>query len=304
MFKEGRITVRAVKECRSDDRRRVSARIRRLAVSMALFLVLCFSVCGCSRKDAVQEVSESSTENIRTLLKEEKWIVHACGRIEADGMGFIYTNSSEALHNVLDHTKHRIIEVDFLKTTDGEVVCGHDWKDLWIDGVPAETELTMEQVKSARMFGKFTPLTLSEIIDSMRKNDRFMIVTDSKYDANIDIMKTIKETAPDLQERFIVSIFNEKEYDRVREMGYKNILFSLYMAPEEEIVPKELIRFAGEKELVGISFWADWADDPAFFAPLRKGLPDMPLMVHTVDDPYEIERYFSMGVDAVFSNLT
>ena len=171
-----------------------------------------------------------------------------------------------------------------------------------VDGVPAEGPITSEEAGRARIFGRFTPLTLDGILEAMRQNDRFWVVTDCKDD-NEGMCRYIAENAPDLRDRFVIQIYKEAEYDAIHEMGFGNIIFTLYRAPEEEQVPKELIRFARKHELAGITFWSYKADDEEFFKPLRKGLKGMPLMVHTVNDPSEISRYYSMGVDAVYTDI-
>ena len=267
-------------------------------------LLMFFSIfaSGCTAAQKTAGLPVEGMDNVRAFFKKEARIIHACGLIESEGTEYTYTNSQEALHNVLDTTDRKIIEIDFKKTYDGQVICGHYWKDFEIDGVPSESELTMEQVNSARMFGKFTPLTLTHLIDTMRSNENFLVVTYCKDDWNIEIVQKIKEAAPDLQERFIIQIYSEKEYEPVKEMGFDNIIFTLYLAPDEEKTPQELIRFAGENELVGITFWDYMADDPSFYTPLREGLPDITLMVHTVNDPEEMERYYSMGIDAIYTD--
>lgn len=57
-------------------------------------------------------------------------IHHAGGGIE----GNTYTNSVEALENTLRKYPDKcVVEIDFLRTSDGELVCCHGWEESFLE---------------------------------------------------------------------------------------------------------------------------------------------------------------------------
>lgn len=68
-------------------------------------------------------IHESSSEVIDRILSSCSLIAHAGGGID----GVKYTNSKEALLQSID-TGYRLIEIDLLVSSDGEILGAHDWE--------------------------------------------------------------------------------------------------------------------------------------------------------------------------------
>ena len=224
----------------------------------SLILLIACTVCGCSLSGKVPD----NIAKMRTFFQENKYIIHACGMITDDeGNEFDYTNSKEALTNALNNG-NKIIEIDFHYPSDHELVCGHAWGDLYLDGkqiTPGEAP-TLSDFLNCRVQDKFTPLTFEDVIEFMKQNQDFYVVTDTK-ETDIDTYKMIAKKYPDLAQRFIVQIYHASEYDDVKKAGFPYIIYTLYEATEEELTEKALLK-AAKKPLVGFTFHSDLAMDP------------------------------------------
>ena len=85
-----------------------------------------------SAKNNIQTSSFAEFDSHAPMVHEESaWyhsaplIYHAGGGID----GLTYSNSREALEHTLNQG-NRFVEVDFLFTSDGQLVCAHDWHDI------------------------------------------------------------------------------------------------------------------------------------------------------------------------------
>ena len=54
-----------------------------------------------------------------------------------------------------------VIEIDFLFTSDGELVCLHGWTD--VGGL--ETACTLDEFKNLKIYGKYTPMTAEDALE-------------------------------------------------------------------------------------------------------------------------------------------
>ena len=88
---------------------------------VVLFSVLICVLAACGRTSE----EDGPAAGVRAMLREDRRIIHAYGMLTADGEEYTYTNSREALRNVIDNSDRRFIEVDLCRTTDGLIVCGH-----------------------------------------------------------------------------------------------------------------------------------------------------------------------------------
>ncbi len=271
----------------------------RKSLFIPLILVAFIAVlCSCATNDK----DLSAINSMREFFRENKYIIHACGFItDENGEQFDYTNSKEGLINSYEQG-NRIIEIDFHFTSDGVLVCGHAWGDLYRDGVqmtPGEP-LTYDDFLTCKVQNRFSVLSFEDVADYMKAHEDLIVVTDTK-ETNEQTCSLIAEKYPDLLDRFIVQIYHASEYDMVKKLGFKYIIYTLYEATEEEMTEAALLK-ASKKPLVGFTFFIDLADDDAFMSTMAK--TDTPLFVHTVNDDDELNKYFSKGISAIYTDRT
>lgn len=187
-----------------------------LAVSVIITAFICCNI-------AVRE---------REYGMDEAWsqynVTHAMGSID----GHDYTNSLEAFEK--NYAKgQRVFEVDFELTSDGKVVCKHDWNDWneWPE-IPIETEYL-----SSKILGEYTPLSLKECLLLLAEYEDIWLMTDSKYieTEQIEIefqavMDVINEhDISKVLDRLIIQVYDENMYDQIKAVyDFPQIVFTMY----------------------------------------------------------------------------
>ncbi len=151
-------------------------------------------------------------------------VAHAGGGID----GRTYTNSIDALdYNLKNGFSY--FEIDFSFTSDGHLACLHDWQENFekIFGFETKNSLSLESFKSLVNNSGLKNCTLDSLVDWMQKNPSSFIVTDVKDD-NIRALQIMAEIVPDYASRIIPQIYYPQNYDKVRGMGYEQIIWTLY----------------------------------------------------------------------------
>lgn len=231
----------------------------------------------------------SVTENMTS-------IIHAGGVVG----GEIGTNSLEALNNSF-YNGFRYIELDFNFTTDGHLVCVHDWGTNYFgSNYNFKGAVSLEEFKKLKIEGKYTTLTLESLENWLMNKPNTYIITDIKSD-NVAGLKYIKDNCPYMMRRLIPQIYNESQYDKVRGMGYQNIIYTLYMLNySQKTNTREIVSFAKSHKLVAITFSKELATNSYVSALKKSGIH---LFTHTVNSKAEIQRYKAMGIYGVYSDV-
>lgn len=245
----------------------------------------------------------------RQMLVKDRYIIHAGGLVtDPDGRELSYTNSKEALNNCYE-CGNRIVEIDLMVTADDEVVCAHDNEDEdvkrwahevddagWQDNPP-----TLSTFLAANFAGTLSTMSLADLADFMTEHADLFVVTDVKDD-NMGVLSVIREDYPDLVNNFIVQIYHEDEYDKVRKLGFNNIIYTLYRATDEELEKDELTAFVKKTNLTGVTFWAEYPDQYSETFEALKELK-VPLLIHTINDKGEMEKYLKMGISGIYTDV-
>ena len=141
-----------------------------------------------------------------------KRIAHGAGGFNQQAV----TNSIEAIESNKD--KFDLFEIDFNFTKDNRLVCTHD----------LDKESTYQDFINHRSKNRnFTPMVFEELTEWLDKNPTKSIVTDVKDD-NLKALTYIKEHYKEYASRVIPQIYCIEEYEPVKKLGYKNIIFTLY----------------------------------------------------------------------------
>lgn len=242
-----------------------------------------------------------SVEAIRDRIRNEGVIIHAGGTLQTrNGETVNYTNSYSSLTNMYA-LGHRICELDIGETSDGVLICAHEYNGFLTVGSDLPVTATSQEFLNERLFGEFEPMTLDKLTAFMREHEDLLIVTDVK-DSNEDVCRKIAADYPDLTDRFIIQIYHNGEYDRIRALGFPYIIYTFYRATDEEYNFWNLKRFAEQHELVGMTFEA-----LHYMSPIRRLLmarAGVPLMFHTLNDPDEIAGFQrGTNVYAVYTDI-
>lgn len=229
----------------------------------------------------------------KSMLPE--FIAHAGGGYN----GMAYTNSIEALNENTPY--YEWFEMDFLFTSDGELVCGHDWTDTFFEnfGIRPDGPLTLKEFEELTQKNeKYTNCTAYILADWMRKNPDKLVVADVKEN-NVAALEYLSEKFPDIKQRFIAQVYDPSEYDSVKALGYEKVIWTLYRYDRIND-HRSVIKEAAEMWLLAVAMPDAQAED-GLASKLIKAL-SIPSFVHTVNSRREYAYFKKLGVHGVFTD--
>ena len=218
-------------------------------------------------------IKKENCQDIQQLKKIER-IAHAGGGVE----GKTYTNSFDALDTNLQKG-FKYFELDFSFTSDHNLVCIHDWENSFkrsfgfektkIPSLPEFEQLVITK-------SEFNKCTLDSLILWLKENPEAFIITDIKGN-NIKGLSLIAQKYPDQINRFIPQIYQPNQFEMAKNLGYKNIIWTLYRYNGNN---KSVIEFAKNNLLFAITMPIDKAKSG-----LSKDLSNLaiPTYVHTIN---------------------
>ena len=245
-----------------------------------------------------EAVSETVTESVpEDVPPELRYVLHAGGVTPNGKSG---SNSIEAI----DHSYaqgYRVIELDFCWTEDGYLVCVHDW-DAYYAQQFGKTCVTLDEFESVRhgTYG-FTSLTLYELAAWMETHEDAVIVTDIKENS-VDGARLIAEQYPHLQDRFYFQIYRKEDHASVYDLGFHNIILTVYqLSWHEKVDAQALAAYAEAHPLVGLTYPIELHEMyPDYTSTLLTS--GTPLYVHTVNDAQVQKQLFAQGVFGVYTD--
>jgi len=181
-------------------------------------------------------VSDSQTNNF-----DAKRVAHAGGAIELQ----TYTNSYEAL-NINYENNFRYFEIDFSLTSDGRIVCIHDWDATftYLFGFTLITPPTFQEFKRySKSISKFESCTLEGLAEWMHAHPGAVIITDIKSISHLgwtdlDVLKKIYNELPGPRTRVIPQFHYPKNYNSIKKIGFDSVIWTLYLyeGTDDEII--------------------------------------------------------------------
>ncbi len=231
-------------------------------------------------------------------------IIHAGGElwgIDSQGTyrSFLGSNSLEGLEQCAAAGK-KAVELDFNFTSDGELVCIHDWSAEYIAMLESNSPISYDEFKESEIFFNYTPIGIDDVTAFLAEHPNMYIVTDIKERFDEAII-ALAEAVGDMKNRVIVQIYSEDQYDIARDAGFDGIIFTLYkLGWEEKTDYAALVEFERSHPLVGFAFSTELCSVEDFVDGMKKS--GVPLYVHTVNDPAEITRYKSIGIQGVYTD--
>jgi len=227
-------------------------------------------------------------------LAISEFIAHSGGGLQ----GMKYLNCLECLENSKQNGLN-FIEMDFSWTTDGELVALHGWESE-IEGLFSEEKgrRSLAQFKDFKMVAGLTQMSFDDVAVWLSQNSEAYLITDIK-DENVAALEKIKSEHPEIINQLIPQIYFFEEYAPVVNLGYDNVVLSLYKADYHHNLVYD---FAKKKNILAITLPSNQLDYPGS---LVKRLNDLGVVVltHTVDDREEWQNFKKMGVDGAYTNF-
>lgn len=171
------------------------------------------------------------TEYPTMVHSEQAWydttqlIFHAGGGID----GLDYTNSKEALEAVLEKGQS-FVEIDFMYTSDHELVCMHKWEEQW----GGEEVPSTEEFVSAKIYGKYSTMTAEELIQYMERYPNLYIIIDTKEEDQIEVVASLVELSAantEITDRLIIQLYADGVKEKIQQVypfRNENFLFTAY----------------------------------------------------------------------------
>ncbi len=238
----------------------------------------------------------SRPENLNDEISEKRYetlIAHGAGSVD----GIKTTSSVEALERAAANG-FKMIELDMVFTKDGKIVMLHDWDRTTVNylGEKINGAMNLKEFENRRIAGKFQPLTMEKLALFLKKHQDIKIVTDIKDD-NVKMLEHIAENYPHIFNQIIPQIYDYDEYEPVKKLGYRDIIFTLYAL--EAVDVEKVRRFAKEQGLYAVTV-------PYNF--YTKGIPEtlsqsgIKVYTHPIETFEDAKRELQRGAVGVYTS--
>lgn len=236
------------------------------------------------------------------LGAEDAW--HARFSLIAHAMGAVggcsYSNSLDAFeHNY--RRGYRVFEVDLELTSDGVAVLRHNWSNFCdTPEFSIQAPPTLERFKQAKIYKRFTPLSLDDLVGLMERYADAYVVVDKLYSNTMTFVSQIVEKSEGrgVIDRFIIQVFDIGNYKLIDGIHhFKHYLFTLYRHGQVRL--NEVADFCVERGIPAVAFPKEWAANNAAALFKKRGLK---VYAHTVNTSAEADSLKKLGVDGFFSD--
>jgi len=224
-------------------------------------------------------------------IRMQELVAHGGGKIG----NITSTNSLEALD--YNYNKgFRFFEIDFNWTLDEELVLIHDWEECLERLYKTGPKLcSLGEFTGLEMVNGMTQMKLGDLINWMLRHPDIYIITDIKSD-NIKGLRKISKEYPAFKHSFIPQIYTYEEYDKAKEMGFEDMILTLYRSnyPDEDVV-----NFLSTHKVSALTMW-HYRANKDFIDRLKK--LGIFIYAHTVNDPKLKTQLKDMGVDGFYTD--
>ncbi len=156
------------------------------------------------------------------------YIAHAGGCID----GVFYTNSLEAIDHAIS-CGIKIVELDLVLTTDGDIVAAHDWPSFHAaTGHKGDScAICTSEFRARKIHGRYTPVTAAMIDSVMVAHPDIYLMTDKISDPGI------LQQLPH-RKRIMVEAFTLHDYFALKKMGFYKVFYSQSPEPYQSVLAR------------------------------------------------------------------
>jgi glycerophosphoryl diester phosphodiesterase len=214
-------------------------------------------------------------------------VAHAGGSID----GAVYTDSVAAFDRAYSRG-FRVLEVDFQTTSDGVLVCGHDWEAY--GGIPP----TSERYFSDRAQSAHPACTMDELYAWFAAHPDAALVSDPK-DRPVEVNTRLFAR---LGPRLMAQAYSVDDLAQLTDAGVAPVILTLYrVAPFwREAVEIDRLARSGRKVLALTLPASDALGGLALWAKLRLG--DTPVYAHSINACWLGDLLGALGVDSLYTD--
>lgn len=259
---------------------------------MTLFSAIILSAGLVFSSFTAQSTADVHIKNEVSVVSEQpRLIAHAGGAV----YGLRYTNSLEALDWSYS-LGHRYIELDFRYTTDGEIVCMHDWDSMGERMFGESGQKSEEEFLNEKVLSDLTVMDIDILSDWMSEHTDVYIITDVKEIDNVTFLSKVYERLGDNAKRVIPQAYTPIEYSSLISLGFENVILTSYGSG---LTLEELEVFAIENKPWGLTLMREQMDKE-FLGRLKKA--GINTYCHTVNELWEYETWHEWGLYGIYSD--
>lgn len=239
-------------------------------------------------------------------LAETILISHAGGGLDIGS----YSNSKESMDQATTNG-YKYIEVDISQTQNGEWVLIHDWTKTYLTyfiyfpdfpqyllNRTKSIPKTAQQFENMDMRYDLTPMSLSSMMEWLKKHPDVRLVTDIKI-SNYEGLKKMKLMMDGDTHQIIPQIYTPKEYDSVKQLGYEDIILTVYKFSLNLETLTKLSKFADDHQLFALTVPQQWInEDTKQWRPKSS----TQLFTHTINNLDVAKRVNRFGVTGIYTD--
>lgn len=228
------------------------------------------------------------------------YIGHAFYHID----GYTYTNSYEALENGYQNGI-RVMECDFLTTSDNKFVLNHFWQQDKI--------LSYQDFMKSKLNDYYTPMDLEDLLQYMHSHMDLYIIIDTKdnyYDNSFSTNDFYKRLVAYIQnydskmlKRFIPQIYDFSDYYDIKKVyNFSNYIFSLYKISNISLKKVTYFCLLHQIHAIAIPSWfivEDKLDKEIQFIKSK----NIYLYSFTINEESLYETYRKKGINGVYTDF-
>lgn len=222
-------------------------------------------------------------------------IAHAGGGIKDS----TYTNSVEALKSSLKKGK-RLIELDFLFTTDHVLVCKHSWSE------DDNRVLSKDEFQKKKIQGKYTTQTAEQALKTLSRYKDVYLIVDSKEKEIASVYQELKRLCIKMNRRdflkhIVVQLYYRKDYVKIKAVyPFQNWIFTIYkIKPKKESQYQDIAAFCKKHKIKVVTMPANKVTKSRMKL-LKKY--NLLCMAHTVNSKNTYQKLRKLGVTAVYTD--
>jgi glycerophosphoryl diester phosphodiesterase len=204
--------------------------------------------------------------------------------------GRTYLNCREAFLANYDKG-YRCFEVDMLFSSDGALVCLHDDTEA-LFGLPKP--FTRQQFVSTKLAGRYTGLTVEDLVELMREKTDWYLVTDIKDEVPRGLrvlLAAAQAKGINAAGRIIPQIYGESEETLISQLPFDRWILTIYRMGELWDTARDIVR--RQPKIIVMTIPMAWLTDERVQIFRKEGVE---LFVHTVNEPAECNKLLERGI--------
>lgn len=295
--------------------RRSRRRVLRDILLVTEIFIVALIILGGSRLSVPQkkaaEKKSGSFQTVQAATPEFSWknykaIAHALGGLD----GKSYLNSKESFLSSYEKGI-RLFEVDLTRTQDGVWICRHNWTQSLGQWQGEEQKvLTAEEFLTTPIYGKYTPMSLEDLLVLLKDYQDAFVLLDSKQYSIRNYRRTLEDYseyvkiaqnagAGEVLGQLIPEIYNDAMFSGTALLyDFPSYIYSLWQEYSLKEL-KEIAVFCKEKKIPAVTvYYKYWTEEVQEIFE-KQGIL---VYVYTVNGVSQAKKFMENGVAGICSD--